>query len=184
MTSAFRHWHSQMDMAWGLRDITWVPSWICIIFPQSLINILSVTYFARQFYSLMGTGINTQKLKSCFNWTQISSCLQSNILHPISQRFSSMNFLSCQRYFMRSYRELWMSQIIQYMAVVLLICILMMTTKINILTNLEINWSAFMPILLSQHLRMISYQSFSKLSKIYFSQMMDGPGSLRWIFSP
>ena len=48
-----------------------------------------------------------------------------------------MKVLRCQRYFVRYYRELLMSQIIQDMAVVLPIWILMMTTNIIVLTSLE-----------------------------------------------
>ena len=36
--------------------------------PQYPINILSVTFFARQLNDLTGTGIDTKQLKSCFNW--------------------------------------------------------------------------------------------------------------------
>ena len=36
--------------------------------PQSPINILSVTCFARQLNDLTGTGIYTKQLKSCFYW--------------------------------------------------------------------------------------------------------------------
>ena len=47
-----------------------------------------------------------------------------------------MKVLRCQRYFVRSYRELLMPQIIQDMTVVVPIWMLMMTTKIIVLTNL------------------------------------------------
>ena len=72
-----------------------------------------------------------------------------------------------------------MHQTIQDMAVVLPILMMMMTTKIFLLTNLDNIISAITESLLLQHLRMISYQSFSKLAKLFFSQMTDGPGSLR-----
>ena len=50
-----------------------------------------------------------------------------------------MKVLRCQKYFVRSYQESLMSQIIQDMAVVLPIWMLMMTTKIFVLTNLGKN---------------------------------------------
>ena len=71
-----------------------------------------------------------------------------------------------------------MSQIIQDMSVVLPICVMMITMKIIVLINLEKIRSAVSENPLSQHLIMISYQSFSKLAKLFFSQMTDGPGSL------
>ena len=37
-----------------------------LFFPQSPINILSVTCFARQLNDLTGTGIDTKQLTSCF----------------------------------------------------------------------------------------------------------------------
>ena len=48
-----------------------------------------------------------------------------------------MKAFRCEPYFVRSYRELLMSQIIQYMDAVLLIWMLMMTTKIVVQENLE-----------------------------------------------
>ena len=57
-----------MDMAWRLRKIARVPCWRCIIFPQSPINILSVTYFAQQLNDLTGTCINTKQLQYRFYW--------------------------------------------------------------------------------------------------------------------
>ena len=59
----------------------------------------------------------------------------------------------------------------------------MMKFKIIVLANLENIRSAVTESPLSQHLIMIFYQSFSKLAKLYLSQIMDGPGSLRWIIS-
>ena len=81
---------------------------------------------------------------------------------------------------MRSNRELLMSQIIQDMAVVLPIWMMMTTTNIIVMTKLENIRSAVMESPLSQHLIMILYQSLSKLVKLYFSQMIDGLGLLRW----
>ena len=90
-----------------------------------------------------------------------------------------MKVLRFQQNFMRSYQELLMFQIIQDMYVVLPIWMLMTTTKIIVLTNLENIQSDVTENPLLQHLIMISYQSFSKLVKLYLSQMMDGPGLLR-----
>ena len=39
-----------------------------LFFPQSPINILNVTCFARQFNDMMGTGINTKQLQYRFYW--------------------------------------------------------------------------------------------------------------------
>ena len=72
-----------------------------------------------------------------------------------------------------------MSQIIQDMDVVLTIWMMMMTTKIIVTTKLDNIRSAVTASTLSQYLRMISYQSFSKLVELYFSLIMDGPGLLR-----
>ena len=71
-----------------------------------------------------------------------------------------MMVFGCQRHFLRSYRELLMSQIIQYIAAVLPIWMLMMTTKIIVLTNLEKIQRAVKEIPILRHHRMISYQSF------------------------
>ena len=48
-----------------------------------------------------------------------------------------MKVLRCRRYFVRSYRELLMLQIIQDMAVVLPIWMLVMTMEIIVSTNSE-----------------------------------------------
>ena len=72
-----------------------------------------------------------------------------------------------------------MSQIIQDIVVVLPIRMLMTKTEIIVLANLENIRSSVTASPLSQHLRMISYQSFSKLAKLYLSQMLDDPGLLR-----
>ena len=39
-----------------------------LYFPHSLINILSVTDFAKQLNNKEGTGIDTKQLRSCFYW--------------------------------------------------------------------------------------------------------------------
>ena len=70
------------------------------------------------------------------------------------------------------------------MAVVLPIWMMIMITKIIVLTNLVKIWSAVTESLLSQHLRMTSYQSFLILAELYFSQMMDDLGLLRWNIFP
>ena len=51
-----------------------------LFFPQSPINILSVTCFARQLNDLTGTGIDTKQLTSCFYWD--SSKYSLTIHHP------------------------------------------------------------------------------------------------------
>ena len=74
-----------------------------------------------------------------FTGNQVNSCLQSNIRHPISQRYPSMKVLCCQWYFVRLYWEFLMSQIIQDMSVVLAIWMLTMTTKITVMET----WRTF-----------------------------------------
>ena len=71
-----------MNMAWRLRKIARVPCWRCIIFPQSPINILSVTCFARQLNDLTGNGINMKQLKYRFYWD--SNKFSLTIQHPPS----------------------------------------------------------------------------------------------------
>ena len=53
-----------------------------LFFPQSPINIISVTCFARQLNDLTGTGIDTKQLTSCFYWD--SSKYSLTIHHPPS----------------------------------------------------------------------------------------------------
>ena len=53
-----------------------------LFYPQYPINILSVTFFARQLNDLTGTGIDTKQLTSCFYWE--SSKYSLTIHHPPS----------------------------------------------------------------------------------------------------
>ena len=53
-----------------------------LFFPQSPINILRVTCFARKLNDLKGTGIDTKQLESCFYWD--SSKYSLKIHHPPS----------------------------------------------------------------------------------------------------
>ena len=53
-----------------------------LFFPQSPINILSVTCFAQQLNDLTGTGIDTKQLTSCFYWDSRKYSL--TIHHPPS----------------------------------------------------------------------------------------------------
>ena len=82
MPSAVRHWNYLLGMARRLWKITWISCRGCVIFPQSPINILSVTCFARQLNDLTGTGIDMNQLKSCFYWD--SSKYSLTIHHPHS----------------------------------------------------------------------------------------------------
>ena len=62
--------------------------------PQSPINSLSVTCFARQQNDLTGTGIDTKQLKSCFYWD--SSKYSLTIHNPpsnLSEIFINEGFL-------------------------------------------------------------------------------------------
>ena len=107
-----------------------------LLFPQSPINILSVTCFARQFNDMTGTDINTNKLQPRFYWDSNKFLL--TIQHPPSNipEISINEGFALLTIFVRSYWELLMFQIIQYMAVVLPIWMLMMKMKIIVLTNM------------------------------------------------
>ena len=146
--------------------------------PQSPINILSVTCFARQLDDLTGTGIDTKQLRSPFYWDL--NKLSLKIQHPPS----NLPEISINEGFALStvFRAL-VSRVINVANHPRYGCCF---THMDIDNDIDDDCThnehsrAVTENLLSRHLKMILCQSFSKLVKLYFSQMMDGPGLSTW----
>ena len=173
-----------MDMAWRLQKIARLPSWRCIIFPQSTIKILSVTCFAQQLNDLTGTSINTQKLQSIFYWD--SNKFSLTIKHP---PFNILE-ISINEGFTLS--TIFCAHVLRVINVsnhpIYDCCFNHMYADYD---NEDHCTNKLWEHLKSCHGKsaFATYQNdmiseFLKLAKLYSSQIMDGPGSLRWNIYP
>ena len=150
-----------------------------LFFPQSLINILSVTCFARQLKYLTGTGIDTKQLKSCFYWD--SSKYSLKIHHPPS----NLPEISINEGFALStmFRAL-VSRVVNTSNRSKYGCCY---TKMDYDDNDdphthkhdEHSTCCGCKSVFLHHLRMILRQSYLVLEKLFSSQMMDGQAWLR-----